>query len=62
MKVYTINDPVTRDCEDFTSLAKAKKEARKKEYTPVFIDIYDEDEDELVGDVKVDNEGATIIP
>lgn len=61
MKIYTINHPVTGDCEDFTTLAKAKKEAKKQPYTPVFIDIYDEDEGELVGDVQVNNPGKEII-
>lgn len=56
-KDYNIHDPITGDSETFATLAAAKKEAKKKDYTPVFIDIYDWDEANTIGDVRVDNPG-----
>lgn len=59
---YTINDPRTGDCEDFTRKAEAIKEAKKKDYTPVFIDLYDEDEHDIIGDIQIDNKNVVLIP
>lgn len=58
---YTINDPRTGDCEDFDTKATAMREAKSKDYTPVFIDIYDEIEHDIVDDIRVDNPGKLLI-
>lgn len=60
-KTFTINDPRTGDAEDFTTLAAARREAKKKDYTPVFIDEYDNEEQDIVTDYRVDVPGAEVI-
>lgn len=59
--VYIISDPLTGDQEDFKTLHEAKKAAKTRDYTPVYIDHYDENESDIVGDTKVNNPGKTLI-
>lgn len=62
MKIYTISDPRDGSTEDFRTKPEAVKEAKKKDYTPVFIDIYDQDEQDIIGDIRVDNKDVELIP
>lgn len=57
MITYSINNSETGDQEDFTTKREAIKEAKKKDYTPVYVDIYDEEEANIIGDFKVHNKG-----
>ena len=58
---YTINDPITGDTEEFDKKLDAMKAARQKAYTPVFIDVYDNEEHDIKTDIRVDIPGAQFI-
>lgn len=58
---YTINDPRTGNCEDFTNKALAVREAKRKDYTPVFIDVYDNEAQDIITDIRVDILNVTVI-
>lgn len=53
----SIHDPLSGDQEKFLSIQEAKRAARKKNYTPVFIDLFDENG--IEESVKVENKVST---
>lgn len=59
---YTINDPRNGNFEDFTRKADAIRAAKRKDYTPVYIDLYDEDEQDIIDDIRIDIPNVEIIP
>lgn len=58
---YTVNDPRTGDYEDFNTKRAALSYAKKQSYTPVFIDIYDNDQQDIVDDIRVDVPNVPVI-
>lgn len=62
MKDYTITHPETGHQDTYDTLAEAKRMARKEDYTPVFIDEYDLEENDIITDYRIDNKGKRLIP
>ncbi len=54
-----INDPISGEVETFTSIRAARAAAKRKSYTPVYIDLYDENE--IIDDIRVDIPGAKVV-
>lgn len=55
----TISNPDTGDQETFKTIAEAKKQAKKENYTPVYIDLYDEFG--IVDDIRINNKGRRLL-
>jgi hypothetical protein len=55
-----VSHPETGHVESFNSIREARTFAKKQDYTPVYIDLYDENG--IQDDIRVDVKGARIIP